>query len=221
MNPPHTIHAHQDVPAPTVVKDESATFGGGADGAQELGLARRMEAWNRTDAPYPRDLCIHDLFAAQAARMPHSEALLHEGTRLTYAELDARANRLARHLRRLGIGPESRVGICLERGVEMVGAMLGVLKAGGAYVPLDPAYPAERLAFTLRDAGVAVLVTQEKLRDLLPVADVRVVRVDTDARAIAAESAEAPESGVGPRNLAYLIYTSGSTGVPKGVAIEH
>ncbi|HEU0300178.1 MAG TPA: AMP-binding protein, partial [Longimicrobium sp.] len=129
----------------------------------EADAARAVEAWNRTEAPYPRGLCIHDLFAAQAARTPDAEAVLHEDASLTYAELDERANRIARHLRRLGVGPEARVGICLERGTEMVAAMLGVLKAGGAYVPLDPAYPAERLAFTLRDAGVAALVTQEKL----------------------------------------------------------
>ncbi|HEU0055443.1 MAG TPA: AMP-binding protein, partial [Longimicrobium sp.] len=198
MNPPQTIHARQEVPALTAAMDESVETGGGGEvgEAGEMDFARRMEAWNRTDAPYPRDLCIHALFAARAARTPHAEAVLHEGARLTYAELDARANRIAHHLRRLGVGPEARVGICLERGLEMVAAMLGVLKAGGAYVPLDPAYPAERLAFTLRDAGVAALVTQEKLRGLLPLPEaVRVVLVDADADAIARESADAPESG--------------------------
>jgi len=223
-NEPAVVPAYGgDVPEPGGGHDAD-----GVDAAMETDLpreaelAREVEAWNRTDAPYPRDLCIHDLFAAQVARTPGAEAVLHEGAALTYAQLDARANRIARRLRRLGVGPEARVGICLERGSELVAAMLGVLKAGGAYVPLDPAYPAERLAFTLLDAGVAALVTQDTLRGLLPVpAEVHVVSVDGDAREIAAESARAPRSGAGPRNLAYLIYTSGSTGVPKAVAIEH
>src|SRR5262249_36642609 len=119
-------------------------------------------------------------------------------------------------------GPEARVGVCLHRGSELIVALLAVLKSGGAYVPLDPAYPAERLEFTLRDADVAALVTQASLRAAVTPADgVPVVLVDADAAAIAAERADAPESGVQPRNLGYLIYTSGSTGVPKGVAIEH
>ncbi|MFL5537595.1 MAG: amino acid adenylation domain-containing protein, partial [Longimicrobiaceae bacterium] len=129
---------------------------------------------------------------------------------------------LAHHLLRLGIGPEARVGVCLERGPEMVACLLAVLKAGGAYVPLDPGYPAERLAFTLADAGVAALLTQESLRGLLPVpAGAGVVSVDAAAPEIAAEPAGDPRAGAAPRNLAYLIYTSGSTGTPKGVAIEH
>ncbi len=166
--------------------------------------------------------CIPQRFAAQVARTPHAVALVHETAALTYAELDARANRLARHLRRLGVGRETRVAICLRRGPEMVAAILAVLKAGGAYVPLDPAYPAERMAFMLHDASVAVLVTEEALREAVSAPDgVRVVRVDGHAAAIAAERPEPVEAGVDPRNLAYLIYTSGSTGVPKGVAIEH
>ncbi|HEX8430582.1 MAG TPA: amino acid adenylation domain-containing protein, partial [Longimicrobium sp.] len=181
-----------------------------------------VEQWNATDADFPRGACIHELFEAQVKLTPDAEALLHDGVSLTYRELNERANRLAHHLRGLGAGPEVRVGISLERGPEMVVALLATLKAGSAYVPLDPAYPAERLAFTLRDAGVAVLVTQEKVRGLLQLAaDVRVVSVDGAATEIAAEPADNPRGGADARSLAYLIYTSGSTGLPKGVAIEH
>ncbi|HEU4556496.1 MAG TPA: amino acid adenylation domain-containing protein, partial [Longimicrobium sp.] len=188
--------------------------------AQERGLV--VDAWNRTEAEYPADRCIHELFEAQAARTPHAVAAIHEHDSLTYAELNARANRLAHLLRRLGVRPEVRVGICQSRGLDLLVSLFAVLKAGGAYVPLDPAYPAERLAFTLRDANVAALLTQESLRDLLTLEDhVHVVCVDTDADVIARESAENPAGGATSRNLGYLIYTSGSTGVPKGVAIEH
>ncbi|HEX6371569.1 MAG TPA: amino acid adenylation domain-containing protein [Longimicrobium sp.] len=181
-----------------------------------------VDEWNRNAQPYPADACIHTLFEAQAARTPDAVAIVHEHDSLTYAELNARANRLAHHLAGLGVGPEVRVGIGLERGVPMVTAILAVLKAGGAYVPLDTAYPAERLAFTLADSDVAVLLTQETLRGMLPVRDgVRVVSLDESAAAIAAERGDDPRVAVTPRNLGYLIYTSGSTGVPKGVAIEH
>jgi amino acid adenylation domain-containing protein len=189
-----------------------------------LGEAERalvLEEWNRTAAEFPADRCIHELFEAQAERTPDAVAVVHEAHALTYRELNERANRLARYLVRLGIGAETRVGVCLERGVEMVVSLLAVLKAGGAYVPLDPAYPAERLAFTLSDSGVVALLTQESLRPGLPIPDgVTVVSVDAAAE-IARESAERIEAGATPRSLAYLIYTSGSTGVPKGVAIEH
>ncbi|HEX8904802.1 MAG TPA: amino acid adenylation domain-containing protein, partial [Longimicrobiaceae bacterium] len=177
---------------------------------------------NRSEAPFPAGVCIHQLFEAQARRTPDAVAVTCERESLTYRELDARANRIARHLRRLGVGPEVRVAIGVERGIEMIASLMAVLKAGGAYVPLDPAYPAERLAFTLRDAAAQVLVTQEKLRGLLPVpGGVTVVSLDAAAEEIARESAEPLPCTAAPENLAYLIYTSGSTGVPKGVAIEH
>jgi amino acid adenylation domain-containing protein len=183
---------------------------------------RLLDDWSGADAPYPADACLHGLFQAQAARTPAAVALLHGDEPLTYAALNARANRVAHHLRRLGVGAETRVGICLERSPELVAGILGILKAGGAYVPLDPAWPAERLAFMLADSGASVLITSEATADVLPaMPDVRVVRVDADAAAIAGESAENPESGARPENLAYLIYTSGSTGRPKGVAIQH
>ncbi len=190
-----------------------------------LGDAERrrvLEEWNRTEAEYPAAACIHHLFEAQVERTPDAVAVVFERERLTYAELNGRANRLAHHLVRLGVGPEVRVGICQERGASLVVSLLAVLKAGGAYVPLDPAYPAERLRFTLADAGVAVLLAQDSLRGVVPVPHgVRVV--DPDARAAGAAGADDrdPRAPAAPDNLAYVIYTSGSTGVPKGVAIEH
>ncbi|MDB4950669.1 MAG: tycC1, partial [Gemmatimonadetes bacterium] len=196
-----------------------------------LGEAERgvvVEAWNRTDSAYPADLCIHELFERQAARTPDAQAVVGEGGSITYRELDGRANRLAHHLRHLGVGPEVRVGICLERGVDLVVALLGVLKAGGAYVPMDPAYPAERLASMLADSAATVLLASDallasdRLRGAPPASRrVAVVSVDGDRDAIAARSAARPESGAGPGTLAYVIYTSGSTGTPKGVMVEH
>ncbi|MFL5542253.1 MAG: amino acid adenylation domain-containing protein, partial [Longimicrobiaceae bacterium] len=190
-----------------------------------LGEAERalvLEEWSRTAAGVPADLCIHQLFETQADRTPGAVAVVFEGAELTYAELDARANRLAHYLRALGVGPEVRVGVCLERSLELLVSVLGVLKAGGAYVPLDPGYPAERLAYMLADAGIPVLLTQEGLRSALPPQPGgRVVSVDGEWAEIAAQSAERPESGAGSRSLAYVIYTSGSTGRPKGVAVEH
>ncbi|HYR10943.1 MAG TPA: amino acid adenylation domain-containing protein, partial [Longimicrobium sp.] len=189
-------------------------------GAAERSLL--LDEWNRTDAGYPSDHCIHHLFEAQAERTPEAIALSFDDQSLTYGELNARANRLAHHLARRGVGPEVRVGLCLERGVEMVVAILGVLKAGGAYVPLDPAYPAERIAFTLQDAGVPILLTQDALRGILPAQEgIDVISLDGARPQIAAESAENPESGATPDTLAYVIYTSGSTGTPKGALIEH
>ncbi|HET7232832.1 MAG TPA: amino acid adenylation domain-containing protein, partial [Longimicrobium sp.] len=183
---------------------------------------RVLLEWNATDEAYPADACIHTLFEAQAARTPDAVAVTAGDDSLTYTELNERANRLAHHLAGLGVGPEVRVGIGMERGLEMVAAMLAVLKAGGAYVPLDPAYPADRLAFTVKDSSVAVVVTQQAVREKLPLhAGVRVVSVDGDADRIAAEDAANLAGRAAPRSLAYLIYTSGSTGVPKGVAIEH
>jgi amino acid adenylation domain-containing protein len=178
-----------------------------------------VEEWSVTGAARPSERCIHELFEAQARLTPHAVALVHADEELTCAELDARANRLAHHLRRLGVGPEVRVGVCLEWSPELVVALLATLKAGGVYVPLDPALPAERLAYMAEDAGAGALVTRAALAGRL---GARVsVRVDADAERIAAERGDAPASGVRPEGLAYLIYTSGSTGRPKGVAVEH
>ncbi|HEX5870585.1 MAG TPA: amino acid adenylation domain-containing protein, partial [Longimicrobium sp.] len=179
-----------------------------------------VEAWNDTDAGYPRGACVHELFAAQAARTPESVALSWRGERVTYAQLEARANRLANALRSRGVGPEVRVGICLPRTPDLVASMLGVLKAGGAYVPLDPAYPRERLGYMLEDAGVTLVITESGLADRLP-QDAATLLLDRERGAVAAESAAAPESGAGPENLSHVIFTSGSTGRPKGVMIRH
>ncbi|HET7232330.1 MAG TPA: amino acid adenylation domain-containing protein, partial [Longimicrobium sp.] len=190
-----------------------------------LGAAERrmlLEEWNQTDEAYPAGRCIHQLVEAQVARTPDAEALIFDRQSLTYRELNERANRIAHHLLRLGVRPDSRVGICLRRGPELIAAMLGVLKAGAAYAPLDPAYPVDRLRFILDDADAVVLLTQDALRDLLPVPDgVPVVCLDTAADVLGRESPDDPGIAVDPRGLAYLIYTSGSTGRPKGVAIEH
>ncbi|HET7229393.1 MAG TPA: amino acid adenylation domain-containing protein [Longimicrobium sp.] len=184
----------------------------------------RVLGWNRTTANYPAERCIHQLFEEQAARAPDAVAITFGGAAMTYAELDARANRLANHLAGLGVGPEVRVGICLERGLEVMPAILGVMKAGGAYVPLDRSYPAERLGYMLADSGVRVLLTQGSMVGRIPATPgVRVVWVDegADAQAIARESSGAPAAAVTSENLAYVIYTSGSTGRPKGVAMHH
>ena len=181
--------------------------------------AQVVEGWNATDAEYPADATLHGLFEARAARTPDAVAVRSEDEALTYAELNARANRLAHHLAGLGVGPEARVGLCLERGLEMVVALLAVLKAGGAYVPVDPGYPADRIAYMLADSGVPVLLTQERLRGVLPETEARIVAVDT--LNTAAERAENPCVAVTPANLAYVIYTSGSTGRPKGVMNAH
>ncbi|HVH12666.1 MAG TPA: AMP-binding protein, partial [Longimicrobium sp.] len=173
------------------------------------------------DAGIPPDACVHDLFAAQAARTPEAVALSWQGERLTYAQLEVRANQISNALRRRGVGPEVRVGICLPRTPELVAAMLGVLKAGGAYVPLDPAYPQERLGYMLEDAGVTLVITESDLADRLPEKAAGLLLLNREREAIAAESDDAPESGVLPENLSHVIFTSGSTGRPKGVMIRH
>jgi amino acid adenylation domain-containing protein len=166
--------------------------------------------------------CVHEAFEAQAELRPDATAVTFGTEELTYEDLDCRANQLARYLHRLGVGPDVHVGISLDRGVDLMVALLGVLKAGGAYVPLDPTYPKERLAFMLEDARVRLVLTSETM---LPVIrdsrDTRVVCLDSEWRIIARESTSKPASTATPENLAYTIYTSGSTGRPKGVQICH
>ncbi|HEU4561224.1 MAG TPA: amino acid adenylation domain-containing protein, partial [Longimicrobium sp.] len=184
--------------------------------------ARVVEEWNGTEAEYPADMCVHELFEQQVARTPGAEALVFDGERLTYAELNARANRLAHHLRSLGVGPDVRVGICVERSPEMVVGMLAVLKAGGAYVPLDPGYPAERLAYMLADSAPAAVLTQKRLRDRVASAGVPVLELDVAAPPWSGRPDTNPAPGaLTPGHLAYLTYTSGSTGRPKGVMNPH
>ncbi|HEX8317689.1 non-ribosomal peptide synthase/polyketide synthase [Longimicrobium sp.] len=183
---------------------------------------RVVEEWNATAPAFPAGACVHELFEAQAERTPGAAALVFEDETLSYAELSARSNRLAHHLRALGVGPDARVGVCVERGLEMMVGVLGVLKAGGAYVPLDPGYPAERLAYTLADSAPAAVLVQTHLRDRVAGADVPVVELDASAPAWAALPATDPgRGGLRPEHLAYVIYTSGSTGRPKGVRVPH
>jgi amino acid adenylation domain-containing protein len=182
--------------------------------------------WNAAGAPLPAGRCVHELFEAQAARTPVSVAVVHGDERITYAELDGRANRLAHALRGRGVGPEARVGILLERGPELVVALLATLKAGGAYVPLDPAYPSERLRFMAADAGVELILTQgpfwTRHATDLAAQGTRVLLLDEARAAIERHPADAPPaSGVGPEHLAHVIYTSGSTGAPKGTMVPH
>ncbi|AKT41198.1 hybrid non-ribosomal peptide synthetase/type I polyketide synthase [Chondromyces crocatus] len=179
-----------------------------------------VEAWNATAVAYP-SASLHGLVEAQAARTPEAEAVVFETQRLTYRALDQRANQLARHLHALGVTRETRVGVHMERSVEMVVALLGILKAGGAYVPLDPEYPAERLAFMLDDARIAVLLTQTSLQGALPVNDTAVIALDTAWASVAERSAEPLQDETLPDQSAYVIYTSGSTGRPKGVVNTH
>jgi amino acid adenylation domain-containing protein len=177
--------------------------------------------WNKTQVNYSQNQCIHHLFEAQVERTPDAVAGVFKNERLTYRQLNQRANQLAHYLKKLGVKPEVLVGICVERSLEMVVGLLGILKAGGAYLPLDPTYPKERLTFMLSDAGVSVLLTQEKFVEHLPEHQASVVYLDRDWKVISQEYRTNPDSGVQPENLAYVIYTSGSTGKPKGVMIQH
>jgi len=172
-------------------------------------------------AAFPRDRCIHQLFEAQVQRTPEATAVVFEAQRLTYAELNARANRLAHHLRTLGVGPEVLVALAMERSLDLVVGLLGILKAGGAYVPLDPSYPAERLAFMLTDTRAPVLLTQQRLLGQLPAYAGHTVCLDRDWASIAAQPDSNPAPSSTPDNLAYVIYTSGSTGTPKGTLVTH
>ena len=176
--------------------------------------------WNDTALSEEPELVL-DLFAAQVARTPERAAWVGEGWSLSYADLDARSNRLARHLRRRGIGPGEVVGLCLERTAELPVALLGVLKSGAAYLPLDVAHPAERRTFMLEDAGVAALLTQERLVSVLPTTGAPRIRLDEDWSEIAQEAASPLIPLAGSDGRAYVIYTSGSTGRPKGVEITH
>ncbi len=177
--------------------------------------------WNATQATYPRDQCIHQLFEAQVERTPDAVAVVFEEEQLTYRELNSKANQLARSLQQLGVGPEVLVGLCMERSLEMIVGLLGILKAGGVYVPLDPEYPQERLSFLLQDTQMPVLLAQQRLASRLPQQHVQLVCLDTGWDKIAQQSEANPISGVTGENLAYVIYTSGSTGQPKGVLIPH
>ncbi|HEX7333866.1 MAG TPA: amino acid adenylation domain-containing protein [Pyrinomonadaceae bacterium] len=180
-----------------------------------------LHDWNDTNRPFPSDLGLHQLFEAQVERAPDATALIFGEERLSYAELEARANALARYLRTLGVSNEQPVGICLPRSAEMVVALLAVLKAGGVYVPLDADYPSERLRLMAEDTRLQVVITNSSLRDTMTGIEARMIELDTEAEAIAAEGRARLESAEqhGGERLAYIIYTSGSTGRPKGVAV--
>jgi len=184
-----------------------------------------LEKWNDTDTDFARDKCIHEMFEEQARKTPQAIALVYQDQKLTFGELDQKADQLAHKLRLLGVGPDVCVGICMLRSLEMVIALYAVHKAGGAYLPMDPGYPVERLAFMLEDAQVPLLLTQQALARQAPHGKVKVLCVDdlpnTDgARASHSDTVNlAPKAT--PENLAYVIYTSGSTGKPKGVMVRH
>jgi len=187
---------------------------------------RMLEEWNATEADYPaarsrQEKRVHELFEAQVEARPEAIALVCEEKSLTYCKLNDHANRLARRLRELGVGPDVRVGICLERGFGMVESVLGVMKAGGVYVPMDPAYPVERLNFMAEESGCEVVISGAGLKPEFERSGHRVVDPEADGEEIQRESVEGFESGVDSANLAYVIYTSGSTGKPKGVMISH
>jgi amino acid adenylation domain-containing protein/FkbH-like protein len=183
-----------------------------------------VRSFNATQAAYPQEYLIQELFEDQVKRTPDAIAVVCEQQRATYNELNRRSNRFAHHLRKNGVGPDDLVAVFLERGIEMVVAVLGILKAGGAYVPLDPAYPAERVRYVLQDASPKWLVTQERLAGRLPAIPTEIITIDLQSSAIAQQPSvdlNRREIGLRSDHLAYVIYTSGSTGHPKGVAIEH
>ncbi|WP_254623733.1 non-ribosomal peptide synthase/polyketide synthase [Myxococcus sp. CA033] len=180
-----------------------------------------LTRWNAAAAEYPRDAAIHQLFARQAALTPDAVAVESEDASLTYAQLDARANRLAHHLRGLGVQPGSRVAVHLKRSVDLVVALLGTLKAGAAYVPLDATWPTERMAWVLRQSSSAILLTESSVADELPELGVVLVVMDEEAAHIARQPDSAPEVPASADSLAYVMFTSGSTGEPKGVCVPH
>src|SRR5262245_23319453 len=180
-----------------------------------------IAAWNETAADFPADRCVHQSFERQVELIPDAVALTHEGKELTYRELNWRANQLGHSLRKLGVGAEVRVGICVEQGLEMVVSLLGILKAGGAYVPLDPGYPQERLQYMEEDAELAVLLTENKFAGLFSTSRAGRICLDDKWAEIGGESGGDLGIEMDAQNLAYVIYTSGSTGRPKGVAIAH
>ena len=187
----------------------------------EVERRQLLTDWNNTETDFPREQCIHQIFEQQVEKNPNSIALEFADEKLSYADLNGRANQLAHYLRKLGVGPDTIVALCVERSAEMFIAILGILKAGGAYLPLDPAYPRDRLAFMMEDAGTRVLLTHEHVRSTLPAQSAQTIFLDRDWKEIARESTGNLASKTTAENLAYVMYTSGSTGKPKGVAVPH
>lgn len=182
---------------------------------------KMLVEWNDTKVDYPKHLCIHELFVAQVEKTPDNIAVVFDEQKLTYQELNCRANKVAHYLQSLSVGTEVLVGICVERSLDTIVGLLGILKAGAAYLPLDPTYPKERLSFMLSDSQVQVLLTQQKFVDEFSASGVKTVCLDSNWESINSQSPENPTSDVTVKNLAYVIYTSGSTGTPKGVLIQH
>jgi amino acid adenylation domain-containing protein len=177
--------------------------------------------WNKTQVEYPQKQCIHQLFAAQVQKTPEAVAVVCKNEYLTYKQLNAKANQLARYLQKQGVKPEEFVGICVERSLEMAIGLLGILKAGGAYIPLDPSYPQQRLAWMQENSQLKILLTQKHLLASLPACKAKVICLDTNWELIAAEAVDNPVCSISSENLAYVIYTSGSTGQPKGAMNTH
>ena len=211
---------HYKVMLESAIKDADASI---TEMEMLTGKERRqlVEEWNETAAHYPGEICAHELFEAQAELTPDAVAVTFGDQELSYRELNERANLVAHHLRSLGIAPETRVAICVERSPEMVIGRLGVLKSGGAFISFDPASPRERLAFMIEDAQVPVLLTQEHLTQRLQDCGIRMVILNTGSSVLSRESRDNPAPRNTPDNLAYVIYTSGTTGKPKGVEIQH
>ncbi|HET9917757.1 MAG TPA: amino acid adenylation domain-containing protein [Candidatus Binatia bacterium] len=177
--------------------------------------------WNDTKTDYPKGKCIHQLFESQVERTPEAVAVVFDDQQLSYRELNNRANQLARHLQKLGVGPEALVGICVKRSIEMIVGLLGILKAGGAYVPLDSSNPAERLRFVLEDTHVGTVLTDVVSLMNLPPTSASVICLDRDWEEISKQPRDNPDNQGTADNLAYVIYTSGTAGTPKGVMIDH
>jgi len=180
-----------------------------------------LHNWNATEANYPQGWCIHEIFETQTEQNPHAIAVVFEDQQLTYGQLNAKANQLARTLRVRGVGPEVSVGICVERSLEMVIGILGILKAGGAYVPIDPKVPQERLMSILENTEPALVLTQKRLQGLFPPKNVELFFLDSEWDEVATERTDNVIGTISPDNLAYVLYTSGSTGKPKGVSVSH
>lgn len=182
---------------------------------------RLLVEWNKTAREFPADKCLHQLFESQAERAPEAIAIISEQERLSYGELNARANKLAHYLRRLGVGREVTVAFCLERSADAIVAILGILKAGGVCVPLDPDYPEQRIAFMLKDSAATLLLTRQQFLPGIAESSTRIVRLDVERETINGESGENPDVEMSAENLAFVIYTSGSTGQSKGVTLNH
>jgi len=187
----------------------------------KIGEQKQLISWNATKTKYSSNKCVHQLFEDRVEQNPDAVAVIFEGQQLTYQELNQRANQLAHHLRSLGVVPDAVIGICVERSLEMAIGLLGILKAGAAYLPLDPAYPQERIAYMLENAGVPVVLTQASLLPPLLEYGIPAICLDRGWKSIAQRPQDNPTTAVLPDHLAYVIYTSGSTGKPKGVAMSH